>query len=213
MEPGPQHHAPDKQTNGKSRKKERWEDEINDFLKRQESEETIGNEIQKQRHLDKSGKNRERWRAMESEYAETAATASVDSVHSRRNPPKDPVRPVRYLNGVKLEEYEVANIALPHTKDQYDIDDTAADTAYEAKNKTKHQRIEAWKGLLSSNHLDDRVCRTFPWDFTSLGNESVHSAALFKFSFLPGTHVCRRDYLLEFNRICHSNRLMIFLHA
>ena len=159
---GLRNHAPEKQTSGKTRKKERWEGEIHDFLKRQETEETKGNEIQKQRHLDKSGKNRERWRAMESEYAETAATASVDSVHSRRNPPKDPVRPVRYLNGVKLEEYEVANIALPHTKDQYDLDDTAADTAYEARNKTKHQRIEAWKRLLSSNHLDDRVCRTFP---------------------------------------------------
>ena len=47
---------------------------------------------------------------MESEYATTAAAVSVDSVHSRRNPPQDPVRPARYLNGVKLDEYVVANI-------------------------------------------------------------------------------------------------------
>ena len=59
---------------------------------------------------------------MESEYAKTAAAASVDSVHSRRYPQQDPVRPARYLNGVKLDEYEVATIALPHTKDQYDFD-------------------------------------------------------------------------------------------
>ena len=55
---------------------------------------------------------------MESEYATTAAAVSVDSVQSRRHPPQDPVRPARYLNGVKLDEYEVAGIALPHTKDQ-----------------------------------------------------------------------------------------------
>ena len=29
---------------------------------------------------------------------------------------------------------------------------------------------------------------------------------MFKFSFVPGTHVCRRDYLFEFNRTCHSKR-------
>ena len=46
----------------------------------------------------------------------------MDSVHSRRYPQQDPVRPARYLNGVKLDEYEVATIALPHTKDQHDID-------------------------------------------------------------------------------------------
>ena len=32
------------------------------------------------------------------------------------------LRPARYLNGVKLEEYEVVNIVRTHTKDQYDID-------------------------------------------------------------------------------------------
>ena len=47
---------------------------------------------------------------MESEYAMTAAAASGDSVHSRRCPPQDPIRPARYLNGVKLDDYEMVNI-------------------------------------------------------------------------------------------------------
>ena len=68
----------------------------------------------------KMAKNRERWKAMESEYASTAATASVESVHSRRCPPQDPVRPVSYLDSVKLNDYE--NIAQPHTKGQTDFD-------------------------------------------------------------------------------------------
>ena len=67
--------------------------------------------------------------------------------------------------------------------------DSAADTAYEPRNETKQQRIEAWKGLMSSNHLDDRVCHTFPCDLILLVNESVDSAALFKFSFCL-KHIC-----------------------
>ena len=47
---------------------------------------------------------------MESEYAETAAAISVDSATHRENPPQDPIRPARYLNGMKLDDYEVANI-------------------------------------------------------------------------------------------------------
>ena len=52
-------------------------------------------------------------KAMGSEYAKTAAAASVDSVHSKRNHPQDRVRPARYLNVVKLDEYDMATIALP----------------------------------------------------------------------------------------------------
>ena len=58
----------------------------------------------------KVAKNRERWNAMESEYANTAAAISVDSVLRRENPPQDPIRPARYLNGVRLDDDEVANI-------------------------------------------------------------------------------------------------------
>ena len=103
------------------RPKKRWEDKINDFLKPEETEETQGNEIQ--RYMDhQSGQDRDTWKEMESEYAKTAAAASVDSVRSRRYSPQDPIRPARYLNGVKLDEYEVVNIAWPLTKDQTDFD-------------------------------------------------------------------------------------------
>ena len=40
-----------------------------------------------------------------------AAAVSVDKVQSKRNPPQDPVRPARYLNGVKLDAHELANIS------------------------------------------------------------------------------------------------------
>ena len=48
---------------------------------------------------------------MGSEYASTAAAASVESAQSRRCPQQDPVGPARFLNDVKLDDNEVANIA------------------------------------------------------------------------------------------------------
>ena len=33
----------------------RWEDEINDFLKQEETEETKGNELRNNRHMDQNG--------------------------------------------------------------------------------------------------------------------------------------------------------------
>ena len=140
----------------------------NQWLKREETEETKGNEIKSNDTWIKVAKNWERWKAMESEYATTAAAVSVDSVQSRRNPPQDPVRHARYLNGVKLDEHEVANITEPHTKDQTDFD------WYSGRHRlwtgTRNQTPKNWclEGLMSSNHIDDRVCRTFPWDLCSL---------------------------------------------
>ena len=100
-----------------TRQIDQWEDQkrdgkmiVNDFLKPEETEETKGNEIKNNDTWIKVATNRERWKAMESEYATTAAATSVDSAVHRRNPPQDPIRPARYLNGVKLDEYEVANV-------------------------------------------------------------------------------------------------------
>ena len=62
--------------------KKRWEDEISEFLKPEETEETKGNEIKNNDTWIKMDQNREKWKAMESEYASTAAVASVGSVHS-----------------------------------------------------------------------------------------------------------------------------------
>ena len=87
------------QTSGKTKK---WENEINEFFKPDETERT--------NTWIKVAKNRERWKAMGSEYAKTAAAISVDAVVRRENPPQDPIRPARYLNGVKLDDDEVDNI-------------------------------------------------------------------------------------------------------
>ena len=92
------------------RPKKTWEDEINEFLKPDETETTKGNEMKNNDTWIKVAKHRERWKAVESEHAETAAAMSVDSATHRENPPQDPIRPARYLNGVKLDDYEVANI-------------------------------------------------------------------------------------------------------
>ena len=51
------------------RPKKRWEDEVNDFLKPEETEETKGNEIKNNDTSRKVAKNRERWKAMETDYA------------------------------------------------------------------------------------------------------------------------------------------------
>ena len=44
---------------------------------------------------------------MESEYAMKAAAASGDSLQSTRCPPQDPIRPARFLNGVKMDDYDM----------------------------------------------------------------------------------------------------------
>ena len=92
------------------RPKERWEDEIYEFLKPEETETTTGNEMKNNDTWIKVAENRERWKATTSEHAKTAAAISVDSVPRRENPPQDPIRPARHLNGVKLEDDELANI-------------------------------------------------------------------------------------------------------
>ena len=58
MEPMPQHQR---------------EDKVNDFLKPEETEETKGNDIKNKDTWIKVAKNRERWKAMESDYAVAAA--------------------------------------------------------------------------------------------------------------------------------------------
>ena len=57
----------------------------------------------------REAKDRERWTTLE-KYAKTAEERYVDNVLRRENPPQDPIRPAGFLNGVKLEDDEVANI-------------------------------------------------------------------------------------------------------
>ena len=80
MEPRPQHQAPDIQTSGKTKK--RWEDEINEFQKPEETEEMKGNEMKNNDTWIKVDQNRERWKAMESGYATTAAQQKMSSARS-----------------------------------------------------------------------------------------------------------------------------------
>ena len=86
------------------RPKKRWEEKL------EETETTKGNEKKNNDIWIKVARNRERWKAMESEYAKTAAAIFVDNVLRRENFPQDPTLQARYLNGVRLDDDEVANI-------------------------------------------------------------------------------------------------------
>ena len=90
--------------------KRRWEDKIDEFLKPEETKTTTGCDMKNNDTWIKVAKKRERWTTWESEYAKTAEERSVDNALRRENPPQDPIRPARYLNGVKLDDDEVANI-------------------------------------------------------------------------------------------------------
>ena len=93
------------------RPRKRWEDEINDFLKHEETEPTSEDDMKNNNTWIKVAKNRERWKAIESEYAETAEERNVDNFcYAEKTPPHEPIRPARYLNGAKLDDDEVANI-------------------------------------------------------------------------------------------------------
>ena len=76
---GTQASAPSTRTNRTvGRQKKRWEDEVNDFLKPEETEETKGNEIENNDTWIKVAKNRERWKAMETNCAVEAASLHTD---------------------------------------------------------------------------------------------------------------------------------------
>ena len=66
------------------RPKRRWEDEINKFLKPEETETTTGNDMKCNNTWIRVAKNRERWTTSESEYAKTAEKRSVDNVPRRK---------------------------------------------------------------------------------------------------------------------------------
>ena len=69
---GTQESAPSTRPVG--RPKKRWEDEINNFFKPEETEETKGNEIKNNDTWIKVATSRKRWTAVETEYAVAAAS-------------------------------------------------------------------------------------------------------------------------------------------
>ena len=62
MEPMPQHWMQSKQSSGKT---ERWEDDINQFLKPEETEETKGNDLKNNDTWMQVAEDQIRWREME----------------------------------------------------------------------------------------------------------------------------------------------------
>ena len=82
------------------RPKRRWEDEVDEFLKPEETETTTGNDMKYNNTWIRVANNRERWTTLECEYAKTEEERSVDNVLRRDNPPQDLIRPARAQNGV-----------------------------------------------------------------------------------------------------------------
>ena len=88
-----------------TRQRDRWEDQKRDGKMKQTTS-SIQRKLKRRKAMKSKNKatwinvakNRERWKAIENEYATTAAAISVNSVQRRRNPPQDPVRRARYLN-------------------------------------------------------------------------------------------------------------------
>ena len=81
-------------------------------------------------------------------------------------------------------------------------------------NRTWNQTSKNWslEGLMSSNHTDDRVCRTLPWNLIPLAkwirgfSNLVHAS-----HFFSRNTVCRRHF--EFCWVCRSKCLLFSLHA
>ena len=69
---------------------------------------TKGNEIQKQRHIDESCKNRERWKAMGSEDGKSSSSNIFGLCATQRTLCK--IQSDQHVNSVRLDDDEVANI-------------------------------------------------------------------------------------------------------
>ena len=103
---------------GIGRPRRRWEDEI---LKSEdvEVETTTRNEMKHNNAWIEVAKNLERWRIMENDYAKTTAERATDNAARRRNFAQDQIRPARYLNGVRLDDNEVASNNTLTSKHQH----------------------------------------------------------------------------------------------
>ena len=89
------------------RPRRRWEDDINKFLKHEEN--VTGNSTESHnKPWIKAAEDRGIWIPLEKYYTMTAEERSENNARHRRNHQS---RPARYVNGVRLSEDEVANIA------------------------------------------------------------------------------------------------------
>ena len=84
-----------------------WEDDIDEFLKLEETETEISTESDDKYHNSwiKAARDRGRWTLLENDNTKTAEEGSENNARHRRNPQS---RPASYVNGVSDDE--VANI-------------------------------------------------------------------------------------------------------
>ena len=144
-----------------------------------------------------------------------AAAASGDSLQSRGCPSARSNRPERYLNGVKLDDYEMVNIVYPFTKDQTDFDWYGLQALYvvpRLRTRTCEPRHSPQcSGFLKEvkrSRADERKsqrCKSLPHSSPKppslLSIESEDSAILFQFYTLfflthDSAHCLKRSSLL-----------------
>ena len=91
------------------RRRKRWEDDINEFLKLEEevSENFLKEVAQINKTWINKAKDGGRWTLLEDRYTMTAEERHVNNARMRRN---NQGRPARDVNGVRLSDEEVANI-------------------------------------------------------------------------------------------------------
>ena len=85
------------------RPRKRWEDDINEFLKQIEDE--TENQTESSNHINKKwinkAKDRGRWTLLGENYTKNSVTRTRRNSHNR---------PARYVNGVKLNHEEIADV-------------------------------------------------------------------------------------------------------
>ena len=91
------------------RPRKRWEDDINEFLKQvvEETENLTESSNQINKTWINTAKDRGRWALLEENYTMTSEERHENNARMRRNAQN---RPARYVNGVRMNEDEVANI-------------------------------------------------------------------------------------------------------
>ena len=126
------------------RPRKRWEDEINDFLKPEETEATKGNEIKNNDTWIKAAENRERWKEMENEYAIAASHTKEPTLLAEQASHQGA--------GLTLigKAYRRSTMSLPCLQSK------ACTKAF-----LENQRKRSPEGLMSANHLDTTICHAF----------------------------------------------------
>ena len=137
----------------------RWEDEINDFLRSEETEESRGNDLKNNDTWIKIAQNQRSWKQMESDFA---AAASHRNRRCRRNRSgQQSCIPDRYINGEFVQK--VKSWTSSHATRKDEVPGAALRLLEMLKKFSELGRAE---GLKSTNRDTQGACHTFSTTFS-----------------------------------------------